>query len=114
LITVLRDRLVSRRLACTVARWPRPNRERLPGLILPERETLPPARWAAASAWGDEGSRLLCAGRADAAWPDAKIVLAAHRRDPRTSCKRAEILAEIAMAQAAPIRRTSRKCAISP
>jgi hypothetical protein len=60
LITVLRDRLVSRRLACTVARWPRPNRERLPELILPERETLPPARWAAASAWAMKG-RACCA-----------------------------------------------------
>ena len=31
---------------------------------------------------GDEGSRLLRAGRADAAWPDAEIVLAAHGRGP--------------------------------
>src|SRR3546814_19900819 len=59
-MTVLRDRLVRSRLACRVARWPRPKRERFPELILPERETLPPARWAAASACAMKG-RACCA-----------------------------------------------------
>ena len=44
------ERRVSTRFACTLARRPRPNCERLPGVIRPERETRPPAFCAAASA----------------------------------------------------------------
>ncbi|WP_289295956.1 hypothetical protein [uncultured Reyranella sp.] len=53
--TAPRERDVMNLLACTDARWPRPNRERSPGPILPERETDPPARWAAASACAMKG-----------------------------------------------------------
>jgi hypothetical protein len=60
LITAPRDRAVMKRLAWTEARWPRPKRERWPGPIAPLRETDPPARWAAASAWAMKG-RARCA-----------------------------------------------------
>ena len=49
-----------RRLACTLARWPRPKRERLPDVTRPDRETPPPAFFAAASACAMKG-RVCCA-----------------------------------------------------
>ena len=39
------------------------------------------ARRGGGEGLGDEGPRLLCAGGADTAWPDAEVVLAAHGRD---------------------------------
>ena len=40
-----------------VARWPRPKRERdgVPLLIVPRRETVPPAFWVAARTWATKG-----------------------------------------------------------
>jgi hypothetical protein len=46
---------------------------------------------------GDEGSRLLRSGRADAAWPDAEIVLAAHGRGSAHRAIARKSLAEYGM-----------------
>ena len=59
-MTTMRERPVSRRLARTLAVRPRPNVERLPELIRPEREMRAPAFWAAASACAMKG-RARCA-----------------------------------------------------
>ena len=59
-MTAARERAVMRRFAWIEARWPRPNRDRALDPIFPCRETLPPARWAAASAWAMKG-RARCA-----------------------------------------------------
>src|SRR6185437_1780747 len=50
-----RERPVSRWLARTLAVRPRPKVERRPLLKRPWRETPPPARWAAESAWAMKG-----------------------------------------------------------
>jgi hypothetical protein len=55
---------------------------------------------------GDEGPGLLRAGRADAARPDAEIVLALMAETPHIAQRRGN--QENGEAQAAPIRRTSR------
>src|SRR5699024_3419990 len=55
LMTALRLREVIKRLACRLARRPRPKRERLPEETRPDRDTPPPAFRAAASAWATKG-----------------------------------------------------------
>ena len=47
--------MTQRWLGGTLARWPRPKRERLPEVTRPDRETPPPAFFAAASACAMKG-----------------------------------------------------------
>ena len=62
----------------------------------------------------DEGSRALRARRADAAWPDAEIVLVAHGREPAHRAMARICLMKSPKPQAAPVRRTSRIRARKP
>ncbi len=52
---------------------------------------------------GDEGPCALCAGRADATWPDAEIALVAHSRG---SAHRAKPMFSLTKARARRLRRS--------
>ena len=78
-----RERLVSSRLAWTLATRPRPKREARGALILPLAADMTACLLGGGERLGDERFCVLDLTRADAAWPDAEVILAGHGRMSR-------------------------------